>query len=132
MSVVIETSVWVSAIQYRGLPLKALTYAVTQDTLVTCTELEDEIVRILVEKFKHNEAHVRDRLETMLEYAIRVSLLGKPSGVCRDPNDDFVLECATLGKADLIVTGDKDLLSLGEYGTVRILTPRQYLDELHS
>jgi predicted nucleic acid-binding protein len=50
------------------------------------------------------------------------------SGVCRDPKDDFILECAVLGNADVIVTGDKDLLALGEYEGIRIVTPRQYLD----
>ena len=59
---------------------------------------------------------------------IRVIVTGKLSGICRDPKDDFILECAETGKADLIVTGDKDLLSLKTYGAINIFTPRQYLD----
>jgi len=49
-------------------------------------------------------------------------------GICRDPKDDFILECAQTGNADLIVTGDKDLLSLKSFGSIQIVTPRQYLD----
>jgi uncharacterized protein len=46
----------------------------------------------------------------------------------RDPNDDHVLACALEAKANFIVTGDKDLLSLGEFEGVRIVTPRQFLE----
>ena len=35
--------------------------------------------------------------------------------VCRDPHDDMFLECAALAKADLLVAGDKDLLTLVSY-----------------
>jgi hypothetical protein len=52
------------------------------------------------------------------------------AGICRDPKDDFILECAEIGRADLIVTGDKDLLSLANYGRTEIVTPRQYLDRV--
>jgi putative PIN family toxin of toxin-antitoxin system len=67
--------------------------------------------------------------------------LGKTGGVfdgklpeigpaCRDPNDDHVLATAVAVKADVIVTGDKDLLSLGQFRTVRIVTARAFLTEL--
>jgi hypothetical protein len=53
---------------------------------------------------------------------------GTVSGFCRDPKDDFILECAQTGNADLLVTGDKDLLTLKSFGATEIVTPRQYLD----
>jgi uncharacterized protein len=48
----------------------------------------------------------------------------------RDPNDDMVIACALAGEADDVVTRDKDLLSLGAYGGIRMVTPRQFLDLL--
>lgn len=52
------------------------------------------------------------------------------TGVVRDPNDDMVVACALEADADYIVTRDKDLLSLGTYEGIRIVTPRQFLDLL--
>jgi uncharacterized protein len=50
---------------------------------------------------------------------------------CRDPWDDFLLAMAQAGKADFLVTGDKrDLLSMGVFGSTRIVTVRQMLGEL--
>jgi predicted nucleic acid-binding protein len=48
--------------------------------------------------------------------------------VCRDPNDDMLIECAMNANASIIISGDKDVLCLGQYENVRILTARQYLE----
>ena len=48
-------------------------------------------------------------------------------GVCRDKDDDVVLATALAGKADVIVTGDEDLLVLKKFRGIGILSPRQFL-----
>jgi predicted nucleic acid-binding protein len=48
--------------------------------------------------------------------------------VCRDPDDDHVLAAALGASADLILTGDKDLLVLRVYQGIRIRSPRQFAD----
>lgn len=53
-----------------------------------------------------------------------------PAQVCRDPDDDRVLEAAMAGRAAHIVTGDKDLLVLGTFEDVRIIKPADFLVEL--
>jgi putative PIN family toxin of toxin-antitoxin system len=52
---------------------------------------------------------------------------GAVTGVCRDPADDVVLAAAVAGRADAIVTGDRDLLTLVEHEGVAIVTPRAFL-----
>ncbi len=54
--------------------------------------------------------------------------------LCRDPEDDMLLECCQAAKADVLMTGDKDLLALAHaartvagLNRLRILTPRAYL-----
>ncbi len=55
---------------------------------------------------------------------------GRARGVCRDPEDDAVLSAAIEGRADVIVTGDADLLALEEHEGIAIVTPRAFLDLL--
>ena len=52
---------------------------------------------------------------------------GNLKGVCRDPSDDMVFECAVLAKAAVIVSGDKDLLAVRTYEGIRVMTPREFL-----
>jgi uncharacterized protein len=49
------------------------------------------------------------------------------SDICRDPDDDKFLACAASAKVAFLVSGDKDLCSLGKFDRVRILTPEQLL-----
>jgi predicted nucleic acid-binding protein len=61
-------------------------------------------------------------------------------GVTRDPDDDYIAGVAYQGRADVIVSGDKDLLDLpdkriyfGASNTVaRVLSPREFLEELRT
>jgi predicted nucleic acid-binding protein len=46
--------------------------------------------------------------------------------VCRDADDDVVLGTAIAGRCDAIVTGDKDLLDLGGYRDIPIVSPRAF------
>ena len=46
---------------------------------------------------------------------------------CRDPRDDKFLEVAVNGRADLIITGDHDLLALDPFMGIAILSPAAYL-----
>jgi predicted nucleic acid-binding protein len=49
-------------------------------------------------------------------------------GMCRDPDDDSLLGCAVAGAADYLVTGDEDLLAVGRYRGLAIVTAREFLE----
>jgi len=66
-------------------------------------------------------------VETILKDSIMVSTRENITA-SRDPDDNRVLECAVAGHADLIVSGDKDLLVLGRYDSIPIITVRQFLN----
>ena len=51
--------------------------------------------------------------------------------VCGDPDDDKYVAAAIEGRAAFVVTGDPDLLTLGEHESIRIITPRAFLDLLN-
>ena len=129
MNCVVDSSVWISAFQFGGTPLNALHLALEEHQLSSCEQILHEIRRVLTERFNWSEAQFDSVLAEFSIGLIQVETPGKLSGICRDPNDDAILECAVLAGADLIVTGDKDLLDLREYQGIRIVTPRQFLDE---
>ena len=53
---------------------------------------------------------------------------GKKLAMCRDPEDNFILECCLEAKADILITGDKDLLEIKNLPfKLKVLTPRMYL-----
>jgi putative PIN family toxin of toxin-antitoxin system len=129
--VVLDSGIYVSALEFGGPPKEAVAFAVASDELLICDEIEGEVVPVMCDKFGHHANEILRRLSDYLREATRIVVHRRLAGICRDPNDDFILECAALGNADLIVTGDKDLISMKSCGTTRILTPRQYLDAPH-
>jgi putative PIN family toxin of toxin-antitoxin system len=128
MIVVVDSGVWISAIEFGGTPAAALERIFLIDDLVICTQIEDEVLRVLQDKFGRDRGLIEQRLTALLSQAMRVEVTGEVKGVCRDPNDDCILECALKAGAELIVSGDKDLLALEVYRTIRLVTCRQYLD----
>ena len=94
-------------------------------------ELEDVLNRAWLAK---RLAHLPNRIP---DYLDAVKLLGElvvgyvnVAGRVRDPFDEMFLACALLGRADVIVSVDKDLLSLGRYEGVPIVRPAQFLSVL--
>ena len=84
---------------------------------------------LLRDKFDRDVA--RDiRLDLLEEYTKLCTLVPIPTSIraCRDPRDDKFLEVAVHGRADLIVTGDTDLLALNPFRGIAILTPAEYLE----
>ena len=129
MIVVFDTNVWVSAMHFekrQGPPFLSLKLARKRDVIATCYELQEEIHRILVEKFGWDRSAARARLNFLLAKSVQVSITGRLH-VCRDPNDDMVLECAVAAGAQCIVSGDKDLLALDPYNGIRIVSPAEFL-----
>jgi putative PIN family toxin of toxin-antitoxin system len=127
--VVIDTNVWISALQFakrRGTPTLALEKAMTEDMIATCDEIDAEIVRVLTDKFAWERHSATAALQAIQARGIRVKIRGAVKE-CRDPGDDMFMECAALAKADLLVAGDKDLLTLGAYKGTCIVTPSEYL-----
>jgi len=130
--VVIDSSVWISALHYGGKPLAALDHVYVHNQIAMCDGILNEIESILILKFQWTKQDVEGALDEYLADAVHIESRGTERGVCRDPKDDMVLECAVTAGAHAIVSGDKDLLALGEYERVRILSPRSYLEEAGS
>jgi len=134
---VLDTNVLVSGLVAEEGPPGRILDAWLQGRFVLVTSL------YLVEELTHvlSYPHIADRLRLGNEElaAILAALLSRAEvtrrhlhlpGVTRDPKDDAVVACAQEGQADYIVSGDQDLLALGEYEGMRVVTPRQFAELL--
>jgi putative PIN family toxin of toxin-antitoxin system len=102
-----------------------------QDMLFTSEKILAETASVLTRpKFKVTQQAVEHLINSIREIAILVPYLGIIKGVCRDSDDDKILECSLLGKADYIVTGDDDLLALKTFQGINIITAGEYLKHL--
>jgi putative PIN family toxin of toxin-antitoxin system len=128
--VVFDSSVWISAFQFGGTPLQALDRISGRSTIAVCSQILNEVNSILKSKFNWPQENIEDALSDYARDIFICQVRGRLRGICRDPNDDMILECAVEAQADLIVSGDKDLLTLKQYKGVRILTPRAFLEEI--
>lgn len=126
----LDTNVVISGILFGGVPNDVLRRGLAGEfELVTGRALLDELERILRVRFEfppEAASFVRSDLELAAE------LVAPPEieRVSRDSADDVVLAVAKAGRVDRIVTGDRDLLSLGRYETAEIVTPRNFLETL--
>jgi uncharacterized protein len=126
--VVLDTSVWISALEFDGIPGLALVRALTVDQVAVSDFIRTEIMRVLTGKFARDPAELENQLDELLAQALFVEVTGEITGICRDPNDNAILETAWKARANYLVAGDKDLLSLGTFGEIAIISPAAYLE----
>jgi len=130
LKVVFDTNVLVAALVFPGGRGEAAVRRILdeQDQLVLSKPILDELLGVLARKFSRDA----EELARVALFLSDLSLAVRPRKrlhVVKDEPDNRVLECAVAGRADMIVTGDKNLLELREYRGVRIVSLREYLAE---
>lgn len=130
MRVVLDTNVIISALFFDGLPDKLMAMAIAGEfRQVTSPFILTEVERVLMQKFG---LAPMTALLSRREVEVNSSVV-QPEAippVSRDPDDDEILATAVAGGAEYIVTGDKDLLVIGRYGDIDIMTPREFMTAL--
>ncbi len=131
--VVLDTNVLISAfLSPLGKPFACLSWVIDNATLIMSRELVEELeTRLARPKFAKYLSETRRRavVADLAMVAVQVELAGAVK-VCRDPDDDKLLEMTAVGRADCLVTGDQDLLVLDTFQGIPILTPAGFLDVL--
>ena len=131
MRVTADTNIYISALLFGGLPGAFLDLALFGSfTLVISPAILDELEGKLLVKFKISQADVRAirrKLETVAEIVTPTKAI---YAVKDDPDDNRVLECAVVGAAYVIVSGDKHLLEVGTFQAMPIIKVRQFLDSI--
>jgi putative PIN family toxin of toxin-antitoxin system len=128
--IVFDTNAFVSyALKADSVPGKAVRKALREASVLASQPTLDELAEVLSRrKF---DAYVsraqRISFVRLIASAVELVPIAGLIRACRDPKDDKFLEVAVNGRADFIVTGDKDLLTLNPFHGVAIITAARYL-----
>lgn len=127
--IIIDTNLWISFLITKDFTKLDEIIFSKHGILVFSQELLDEFLEVARRpKFRRffSNSDIEEMLETIDEYADFVEVRTK-TDVCRDPKDNFLLSLSTDGKADYLLTGDKDLLDLTKFGETTIITISSFL-----
>ncbi len=127
MQVVLDTNIIISGLLWSGTPYRLL-HVIHQHSgiqLYSSTVLLEELTDVLTRSAMTKRLNIINKIPHQLitDYLDIIELVEpiKIPQISRDPDDDHVLACALAAQADLIISGDTDLLTLQEYQTIRIV-----------
>jgi len=129
MRVVFDSNIFISAFVITGSTAeKAILKILSgEDTLLISKLIIDEVLSVLARKFSYN-------IEALSHTALFLSEIAEliiPNvklEIFQDKSDNKIMECAVSGRADLIVTGDREMLKLKMYQAIKIISLREYLE----
>lgn len=127
---VFDTNVLFAAQCAKGVCAQLYEEALREEPPITSKFILDELQEKLVSKLhltSEDAVATRKELETECR---QVSVKPLSERICRDPDDDMILATAVCAGAEMIVSGDKDLLEIKTYAGIRIVTPAECLAEL--
>ena len=127
--IIVDANLWVCFLLTKDLAKLDLLFSSNKLTLLFSQELLDEFVAVAQRpKFKKYFS-LADLEDLLLQINTKAEFIAVTSTVtvCRDAKDNFLLSLAVDGKATHLLTGDKDLLTLGQQTKTSILTIAEYL-----
>jgi putative PIN family toxin of toxin-antitoxin system len=133
LKVVFDTNVLISSILIEGsIADMALTKAEKFCEILSSDKIYGELVKILMlPKFdKYVSLYHRSKFLESFENKATFVKVEEVINVCRDPKDDMFLELAVSGNANIIISGDKDLLELNPFRDIRIISPKEFLEQI--
>lgn len=130
MKFVIDANVLVSAALFRdSIPALALKKVLNTGELIMSHETLEELKRTLNKTKLQKYLTAKDKFSflTKLENLALIITITQTVSICRDSKDNAYLELALSGEADLIITGDSDLLILHPFRDIPIIMPADFL-----
>lgn len=127
--IILDTNLWISFLISKDFSKLDEILFQKKAVLVFSKELLDEFLEVTKRpKFRRffSKTDVENILETIDEYADFVIVKSKIT-ICRDPKDNFLLALAKDGKADFLLTGDNDLLTIGVFEKTSLETISNFL-----
>ena len=130
MLVLPDTNILFSALLFpKSVPAQVLQDIIDKHTFALCKPVVSELVRIVEEKMPQRIEDVRRFLVEEHSVFLLDVLQGDNAVSVRDVKDQPILDIALSNRVDILVTGDKDFLSLPPLPSLHIMTARQYYDQ---
>lgn len=130
--IVLDTNILISAIGFGGKPRHILRLILDKQlTAVTSAVLLAELEDVITKKFPTLEKAF-PRISKQIRKRFHIVKPKKTIRALTDEPDNRVLEAAVTGRCTYLVTGDKELLNLGIYKNIKIVSPEVFLKEMQS
>ena len=128
--VVVDTNVFISSF-FGGKPRKVIDLWKSGEVVLCLSKpIVNEYIEVLRRLELQNEKEI-DELLGLFAHGFHVVFTGKTPElhvVEKDPDDNMFIECAVALKAEFIITGDKALKAIEEYMNIKIVTPKEFLN----
>jgi putative PIN family toxin of toxin-antitoxin system len=128
--VVLYTNVLIAAFATRGLCEDLFRAVLTEHELVVSEFILAEFERVLVDKLRMAKTRARTVADFVRGHAHVVEALEPAAWPENDPDDQWIVATAAAGEAYVLVTGDRDLLDGNRDAPVKILSPREFWEQL--
>ena len=126
MRVILDTNVILAAFAGRGLANALFELCLEKHEIIISEHILSEVQRNLQKKLKMPKDKIGIIIGYLREFCILSDYKRLDKMTCRDKDDDKILGLSEVAKPNYIITGDKDLLSLEEFHSVPIITPREF------
>ena len=129
MRIIIDTNIVISGAFFNGLPKTILKSVADEkfDVFIS-DEILKEYHKSVNEMLEKDKYHLNFALFEAFMKSIKMIESKSNVKICRDPDDDKFINCAIDAKAIYIVSGDKDLLTIGQYEDMEIVTAKEFYD----
>jgi uncharacterized protein len=129
MKVILDANVLIAAFAARGLCEAVLEVCIEAHEIVLSDGILQDVEEKLVQKIKLPPGIAKNIRSFLVQQADLVEPVQLPSSICRAPDDLKVLGVVPACTAEVLITGDQDLLLLKRFESARIMTPREFWEE---
>ena len=129
ISATLDSSAWIRALHFGGAPARLIGHARVGNLRIDISDpIINETMRVLRDRFQWPGELLHHTRETISGLCNQVSPVERLDVIKEDPDDNRILECAATAKSDFIVSEDKHLLKVGQFGRARIVKVAEFLE----
>ena len=130
MNIVFDSNIYIAAFATHGVCHLMLESCITEHGVFISDFIFGEVKEKLIKKIKLPPETVDEIISYLGEQAIVTNPKNLVSDICRDPDDDNIISLGIAAKAEYIVTGDRDLLDIGQYASLHMVSPKEFSEVL--